>query len=170
MNEINPLEPSIIHREFNAPQQRVFDAWTQVEHLTHWMFPMPGCTCEYLSANIVNGGSSQHKVTMPNGHKMFLFTQYEDIISPEKFVFLQYISNEKGEVVEMKHIPNWPKDMLATLLFEKIDDNRTKLNFIWEPRKPNPAEAECFEATRADHPKAWGAGMKQLDAYLKTLV
>lgn len=165
----NKIEPSVITREFNAPRQLVFDAWTQVKHLNQWMFPMPGCTCDFVSADIKDDGTSLHKVTMPNGHEMWLFTQYEEVVSPEKLVFLQYMSNEKGEIVTMQHMPNWPKDMLATLLFEELSDNKTKLTFLWEPRNPTSEEIEAFEASRADHGKGWGAGMEQLNNYLSSL-
>ena len=162
------VEPSKIIREFNAPRQLVFDAWTQVKHLNNWMFPMDGCTCEFVSANIENDGSSLHKVTMPNGHEMWLFTKYEQVISPEKLVFLQYMSNSDGEIIPNAHIPNWPKDMLATLEFEELSDTKTKLIFYWEPRNPTPEEAEVFENTRSDHDKGWGAGLQQLEFYLSS--
>lgn len=161
--------PSEIIREFTAPRQLVFDTWTQVRHLNNWMFPMPGCKCEFVSANIVDGGSSLHKVTMPNGHKMWLYTKYEEVTSPEKLVFLQYFSNEKGDIVPMPHIPNWPRDMLATLLFEELSGDKTKLTFLWEPRNPTPEELQAFEATRSEHGKGWGAGMEQLNSYLESL-
>lgn len=163
------VEPSVITREFNAPRQLVFDAWTQVEHLNQWMFPMEGCSCEYQSADIVENGTSLHKITMPNGHEMWLFTKYEEVKSPEKLVFLQYMSNEKGEILPNPHMPNWPKDMVATLLFEEISSGKTKLTFLWEPRDPTPEEVDVFEATRSDHGKGWGAGMTQLHQYLDTL-
>ena len=163
------VEPSVITREFNAPRQLVFDAWTQVEHLNNWMFPMSGCTCEFVSATIENNGSSLHKVTMPNGHEMWLYTKYEEVISPEKLVFLQYMSNENGDIMPVEHIPNWPKDMLATLLFDEISDNRTKLTFFWEPQNPTPVEVKAFEDTRADHGKGWGAGIDQLVNYLASV-
>ena len=168
MKKIN-VEPSVITREFNAPRQLVFDAWTQVKHLNNWMFPMPGCICEFVSADIQNGGSSLHKVTMPNGHEMWLFTKYEEVTSPEKLVFLQYMSNQNGEIVPMAHIPNWPRDMLATLLFEELSETKTKLTFLWEPRNPTAQEVAAFESTRADHGKGWGAGMEQLLSYLSSL-
>lgn len=163
------ITPSEITREFNAPRQLVFDAWTKVKHLNNWMFPMPGCRCEFVSADISNGGSSLHKVTMPNGHQMWLFTKYEEVTSPEKLVFLQYFSNEAGDIVPMPHMPDWPKDMLATLLFEELSDDTTKLTFLWEPRDPSTAELAAFEASRADHAKGWGAGMEQLRNYLESI-
>lgn len=167
MNQVK-VEPSEIVREFNAPRQLVFDAWTQVKHLNNWMFPMPGCTCEFVEANIENGGSSLHKITMPNGHEMWLYTKYEEVSAPEKLVFLQYMSNEQGEVVPMTHMSDWPRDMLATLIFEELSEDKTKLTFLWEPRNPTPAEAQAFESTRSDHGKGWGAGMEQLDVYLSS--
>lgn len=130
------------------------------------MFPMQGCTCEFVSANIVDGGASLHKVTMSSGNEMWLFTKYETVQAPNKLVFLQYMSNEHGEIIQMSHMPNWPKDMLATLIFEAVSENKTKLTFYWEPRNPTPDEIAAFEATRADHSKGWGAGMAQLTHYL----
>ena len=166
----NPaVEPSVIAREFHAPRQLVFDAWTKAEHLNHWMFPMSGCTCEFVKADIRDGSTSLHKVTMPNDFEMWLFTRYEEIKSPERLVFLQYMSNEQGDIVPNTQVPNWPKDMLATLLFEEIADNKTKLTFYWEPRNPSQEEIDAFEATRDDHGKGWGAGMTQLNNYLNSL-
>ncbi|MCP4429608.1 MAG: SRPBCC domain-containing protein [Gammaproteobacteria bacterium] len=168
MNNLK-VQPSEIIREFKAPRQLVFDAWTQVEHLNNWMFPMQGCSCEFVSADITDGGSSLHRVTMPNGHEMWLFTRYEEVKSPQKLVFLQYFSNQNGDIVPMTHIPDWPKDMLATLLFEEISENNTRLTFLWEPRDPTSQEVEAFESTRADHESGWGAGMEQLRIYLSAL-
>lgn len=164
----NSVTPSKIVREFNAPRQLVFDAWTKVEHLNNWMFPMQGCSCEFVKADIKTGGSSLHKVTMPNGHEMWLFTQYEEVTFPEKLVFLQYFSNDNGDIVPMQHILNWPKDMLATLSFEEIE-GKTTITFLWEPRNPTTEEIVAFESTRADHGKGWGAGMQQLHIYLSSL-
>ena len=163
------LEPSLIVREFKAPRDLVFNAWTQVEHLDNWMFPMPGCSCEYVEADIREGGSSLHRITMPNGHQMWLLTRYEAVQFPEKLVFLQYMSNEAGELVPNPQMPDWPRDMVATLVFEAIDTGTTRLSFYWEPRNPTPAERAAFEASRSDHGKGWGAGMEQLHNYLEAL-
>jgi len=145
------IEPSVIVREFSAPRELVFDAWIKVEHLNNWMFPMAGCQCHFVKAEIKDGGTSLHKMTMPNGHEMWLFTQYEEVCAPEKLVFLQYMSNEKGEILPHPAMPDWPKDMLATLHFESLAENRTKISFYWEPRNPTDNELAAFEASRSDH-------------------
>ncbi|MBX2883485.1 MAG: SRPBCC domain-containing protein [Granulosicoccus sp.] len=163
------VKPSVLVREFKAPRQLVFAAWTQVKHLNNWMFPMPGCKCEYVSANIVTGGKSLHKITMPDGNQMWLLTRYEEVVSPERLVFLQYFSNEQGDELSMPHIENWPKHMLATLSFEEIEENRTRLTFLWEPRNATEDEISVFESTRSDHDKGWGAGMEQLHNYIESI-
>lgn len=163
------VEPSILIREFDAPRQLVYDAWTNIEHLNNWMFPMPGCTCEYVSADITSGGTSLHKVTMNNGNEMWLFTQYEEVTAPEKLVFLQYMSNQNGDILHMSHMPNWPKHMLATVIFETLTNERTKLTFYWEPQNPSELEIEAFENSREQHGRGWGAGLAQLHTYLSNL-
>ena len=107
---------------------------------------------------------------MPNGHGMWLLTRYEEVVSPERLVFFQYMSNENGDIVPNRHMPNWPKDMRATLLFEEAGDapgEKTKLTFYWEPINPTQEEAEAFEAARSQN--GWAAGLEQLQAYLATL-
>ncbi|MEM6747505.1 MAG: SRPBCC domain-containing protein [Pseudomonadota bacterium] len=160
------VEPSILVREFKAPRQLVFDAWTKVEHLNNWMFPMKGCTCSFVTADIASGGTSLHKLTMPNGHEMWLFTKYEEVSSPDKLIFFQYMSNPDGDILPNPQVPNWPKDMRATLLFEDLDGG-TKLTFLWEPFNPTKEEAETFEAMRAQN--GWVGGLEQLEAYLSSL-
>ena len=86
MNQ-NKVAPSNIIKQFNAPRQLVFDALTNVQHLNNWMFPMQGCSCEFIKADIKTGGSLLHKVTMPNGHEMWVFTEYQEVSSPKKLVF-----------------------------------------------------------------------------------
>lgn len=162
------VEPTILTREYQAPRQLVFDAWTRPEHLIHWNFPFKGFVCEYLTADITPGGSSLHKMTAPNGFEMWLLTKYEEITPPDGLVFRQYNSNADGDILPNPQMPNWPKEMRTTIQLEEAGD-ATKLTLIWQPVNPTREEAETFEATRADHGKGWGGGLEQLDLYLGTL-
>lgn len=162
------VQPSIITREFNAPMQLVFDAWTQPEHLKNWMFPMEGFTCEYASADIRTGGSSLHKMKAPNGFEMWLLTKYEEVTPQNRLAFLQYMSNEAGEIVPNPQMPNWPKHMLATIeLSEK--DGKTLLTLTWEPVEPSEAEVATFTAALESAGNGWSSGVEQLAKYLEQL-
>ena len=166
-NDIN-FEPSIITRELNAPKQLVFDAWTQVDHLKNWQFPMKGARCEYTHADISPGGSSLHKMMMPNGFEMWLLTKYEVVDSPDKLVFRQYMSNEAGEIVQNPQMPTWPKEMRLTINFEEVA-GKTKLELIWEPVDPTKEEAETFKQAGQQSTQGWSMGLDQLEDYLSRL-
>jgi uncharacterized protein YndB with AHSA1/START domain len=167
MNDSTELmvEPTILTREYNAPRQLVFDAWTQPEHLKNWQFPFKGFTCEFAYADIKPGGSSLHKMTAPNGFEMWLLTKYEEINPPKSLVFRQYNSNEAGDILPNPQMPNWPKEMRTTIKLEEVGD-KTKLQLIWQPVNPTEEEAQAFEASRPEQDKGWGGGLEQLDVYL----
>lgn len=162
------VEPTIITREFNAPRQLVFDAWTQAEHLKNWMFPQPGWTNDYATADIRPGGSDLYKMTSPSGHEMWLLTKYEEITPPESLVFRQYMSNESGDILPNPQMPNWPKELRTTIKLEEFE-GKTKLQLIWQPINPTQEEIDTFEASRAQHGNGWGGGLDQLNTYLGSL-
>jgi len=167
-NEIM-VEPTILTREYNAPQQLVFEAWTQAEHLKNWQFPFKGFKCEFATADIKPGGSTLHKMIAPNGFEMWLMTKYDEINPYDSLVFRQYTSNEAGDILPNPQIPNWPKELRTTINFEVIGDGKTRLQLIWQPINPTQEEAEAFEASRPEHDKGWGGGLDQLIGYLETL-
>jgi len=162
------VAPSILTREYDAPQQLVFEAWTQVKHLKNWMFPFKGFRCEYVSADITPGGTSLHKMTTPDGFEMWLLTRYEQINPFDSLVFRQYNSNEAGDILPNPQMPNWPKEMQTTIKLEE-SAGKTKLQLIWQPIDPTQEEIEAFESSRPDHEKGWGGGLEMLVSYLDTL-
>ena len=162
------VEPTILTREFNAPRELVFDAWTKPEHLKNWMFPQQGFSCEYVSADITPGGASLHKMSAPNGFEMWLLTKYEEISPPSKLVFRQYTSNASGDILPNPQMPDWPRELRTTITLEAVG-GKTRLQLVWQPVDPTREEIEAFEASRAEHGKGWGGGLEQLDAYLDSL-
>jgi len=162
------LPPSILTREFNAPKQLVFDAWTQPEHLKNWMFPQQGWTNEYLSADIRPGGSDHYKMIAPDGHEMWMLTKYEEINEPDGLVFVQYFSNEAGDILPNPMMPNWPQELRTSIVLEETD-GKTLLTLTWQPINPTREEAETFDHSRDQHGNGWGGGFDQLTAYLETL-
>ena len=166
MSEIT-VEPSVLTRDFDAPMQLVYEAWTQENHLCKWQVPSAEVSCEYKSADIKAGGSALHKMVMPNGHEMWLLTQYHELSPYHTIVFRQYESNEAGEIMPPS-MPNWPKEIQATI---KLSDNDgvTHMQFIWQPINPTAEEAEAWEASRSQHGKGWGGSFELLAGYLSDL-
>jgi len=163
MSEIT-VEPSILTRDFDAPMQLVYEAWTQQDHLCKWQVPNAEVACVYKSADIKAGGSALHKMIMPNGHEMWLLTQYHELSPHHTIVFTQYESNEAGDILPPS-MPNWPKEIRATI---KLSENNgmTHMQFIWQPINPSKEEAEAWEVSRPQHGKGWGGSFELLAGYL----
>lgn len=161
------VEPSVMTRDFDAPMQLVYQAWTEEAHLCQWQVPNADIQCVYLSADIRAGGSTLHKMVMPNGHEMWLLTKYQALNPYDTIVFLQYQSNENGEVLPPP-MPNWPREIQATI---KLSENNgvTHMQFIWQPLNPTKEEAEAWEASRPQHGKGWGGSFELLAGYLDKL-
>lgn len=162
------VQALVLTREYDAPKELVFECWTRSEHLCHWQFPMPGFTCEFTRDDIRAGGASLHKMTMPNGNSIWLLTEYDEISPPDKLVFRQYDADESGEKQGRSPMPNWPRELVATVLLEE-SEGKTLMTFTWEPLNPTAEEAAAFSAAVDKVGGGWGGGFEQLAAYLATL-
>lgn len=167
MNSKIKVEPSVLTKDYAAPIQLVYDAWTQEQHLCKWQVPNSKVLCEYKFADIKAGGSALHKMTMPNGNEMWMLTQYHELMPPKTIVFTQYESNENGDVLAPR-MPNWPKEIRATIALNE-SDGITHMQFIWQPVNPTLQEAEAWEASRSQHGNGWGGGFEMLANYLSGL-
>jgi len=167
MTETINVEPSILTRDYQAPMQMVYQAWTQAEHLCKWQVPNNEIVCEYKFADIKTGGSALHKMIMPSGGEMWLLTKYHELTPPDTIVFTQYESNVDGEIMPPR-MPNWPKEIRATIKLSEVD-GITNMQFIWQPMNVTKEEAEAWEASRSQHGMGWGGGFEMLAAYLDTL-
>lgn len=161
----NPVAPTILTRDYDAPIELVFEAWTRAEHLQNWQVPFDGFKFEFAHADIRPGGFTLHKMTAPNGFEMWLKTEYRSVTPHTELAFVQYTSNEAGEFVPNPKMPDWPRNLLTTIKLEAIE-NKTRLQLIWQPIDPGDAEAQAFDQSRAEHGAGWGAGLEQLAAYL----
>lgn len=166
MSEIN-VEPSILTRDFDAPMQIVYEAWTQENHLCKWQAPNAEIVCVYKSVDIRVGGSTLHKMVMPKGNEMWLLTKYQELSPYNTIVFTQYQSNENGEILPPP-MPNWPKEIRATIKLSEAN-SVTNMQFIWQPINPTKEEAEAWEASRSQHGKGWGGSFELLAGYLAKL-
>lgn len=166
MTEIN-VKPSILSRDFDAPMQLVYEAWTEEQHLCQWQVPNADIVCEYSVADIRDGGSSLHKMLMPGGREMWLLTEYHELVPYHTIVFTQYMSNEQGEILPPP-MPNWPKEIRATINLSETD-GVTHMEFIWQPINPTREEAEAWEASRSQYSQGWAGSFELLSAYLVKL-
>ena len=118
----------LITREFDAPRELVFQAWTDPAHLTRWYAPS-GCSIEFRKIDVRPGGTFHSCIRTPDGHHCWCIGTYREVVAPERIVQTMVISDENGNSVEPTDAgmdPAWPRETILTVTFVE-QEGRTKL-------------------------------------------
>ena len=73
-------------RDFNAPREKVFQAWTDPEILMQWFGPK-GVSTESAQIDLKVGGKYQYTLKLPDGKIVNHHGEYREIDPPNKLVF-----------------------------------------------------------------------------------
>jgi uncharacterized protein YndB with AHSA1/START domain len=65
-------------REFNAPVEKVWRAFTEAELLERWIAPKPW-TAKFKTLDFTVGGISLYAMISPEGHKHWVYDEFTDI-------------------------------------------------------------------------------------------
>lgn len=88
----------IIAREFDAPRELVFRAWTDTKQLAQWWGPR-GFTSPVCEWDVRAGGKIYHVMRAPNGNDFPMGGRFIEIAPPEKLVFSSGALDEKGKLL-----------------------------------------------------------------------
>jgi uncharacterized protein YndB with AHSA1/START domain len=158
-------EVFVIAHAFDAPIERVFEAWADPERMAHWMGPK-GATMEILKADVRKGGGLFYK--MPSGEStMYGKIEYLQIAKPDRLVYRQCFCDAQGNVARHPMAPAWPEFMHTTVDFVSEGLDRTRVIVRWAPEKPTAAELEIFVKARAGMTGGWDGSFDKLEDYLK---
>ena len=94
-------------RVFDAPRDIVFKAWSDAEALAQWWGPK-GFGMEVATLDFRPGGWFHYSMKSPDGKLMWGKFVYGEIKAPEKFVFINSFSDEKGNNTRNPWMPKWP--------------------------------------------------------------
>lgn len=142
---------AVITRVFDAPRRLVWAAWTDPEHLPHWMVGSEGWTMPVCEIDLRPGGTWHFVWRRSDGTEMEMHGDYRDITPPERLVSTESWGGD------------WPETLNTLVLTE--DDGRTTMTLtILYPSK---------EARDAALETGMKEGMSQsfdrLAAHLETL-
>jgi uncharacterized protein YndB with AHSA1/START domain len=102
----------VISRLLDAPQELVFDAWSDPRHITHWWGPQGFSTTTY-AMDFRAGGEWRFCMHGPDGRDYENRITYLEVVRPER---LSYQHGGGGE----------PVDFQVQVTFEPVQ-NRTRL-------------------------------------------
>jgi uncharacterized protein YndB with AHSA1/START domain len=154
----------VITRVFDAPRELVFKAWTESERLREWWGPK-GFAMLSLKLDLRLGGVFHYCMRAPNGSEMWGKFVYREIAAPERIVFVNLFSDEKGNLIRHPLSPTWPLEVLATLTLTE-HGGKTTLRLQGRPINASEDERKTFEAGHKSMQQGFGGTFDQLAAYL----
>ena len=154
----------VLVREFAAPRQLVWDAWTKPEHLQRWFGPK-GFSLTVGAFDFKPGGTFLYGMKSPDGHAMWGKWIFREIVPPEKLVVIASFSDAQGDVTRHPLSASWPLETLSTTtLAEK--DGQTTLTLRWVAINATDEERQTFDAAHDSMTQGWSGTIEQLTAYL----
>lgn len=153
----------LITREFNAPRNLVWKAWTDPEHLPHWWGPK-GMPTSVKKFDLRVGGTFLYHMQAPQGGMWGKFV-YREIVAPTKLVFVTSFSNEQSEVTRAPFWDTWPLEILNTVTFEERQ-GRTIQTLRGQPLNATQAEWAKFRQEHQGVTAGYNGTMDQLRDFL----
>lgn len=119
------LAAKTIHivREFNAPIEKVWKAWTDPDLIEKWIAPKPW-TAETKIMDFTVGGIWLYAMVSPEGQKHWTHVEFTAIENGSSISSTNMFSDEDGNTVA-----GAPKSYTETK-FSSIDSNKTKVDVV----------------------------------------
>ena len=156
--------PFVVSRVLDAPRDKVWKAWTEVERLKQWWGPK-GFVVTHCKIDLRPGGIMHYCLRSPEGNDMWGRFVYREIARPERLVWVNSFSDEKGGVTRHPMSPGWPREMLTTVSFAE-QEGGTLVTVQWIPIDATEEERRTFEAGRDSMQQGWTGTFEQLALYL----
>ncbi len=160
-----------IDRIFDAPKETVWKAWTDEEMAKKWWGP-ESFTAPSIKIDLRVGGKYIFAMHGPAGTEwdkyMYSAGEYLEIIPNEKLVVTDYFSDAEGNMMEPSEQgqdSNFPKVSTVTVLFETVEEGKTKLSIIY----PKPETQEQMDAMlKSGMKEGWSSSLNKLALTLKS--
>ena len=159
------IEPFVISRVFDAPRDRVWQAWTEVERMKQWWGPK-GFTVTHCRLDFRPGGKGHYCLRAPDGSEMWGRFVYREIVKPELLVWINSFSDKDGGLTTHPMNPNWPREMHTTVRFRDLG-GKTEVTVTWIPVDGSTdTELKTFDQGRDSMKGGWTGTLDQFTAYL----
>jgi uncharacterized protein YndB with AHSA1/START domain len=144
----------LVERDFNAPRQLVFDAFTKPELIRRWLLGPDGWTMPVCEIDLRVGGRYRYVWRkQPEGQQMGISGEFREIVRPEKLVATETFDEAW-----------YPGEALDTTVFEERGDvTRVRLTVLYQSQEARDT------ATRSGMEQGMAAGYDRMEQVLSSL-
>ncbi len=135
--------PLVITRIFDAPVERVWQAWIDPEQVKQWWGP-DGFSSPSAEIDFREGGTSLVCMRAPKefgGQDMFSTWTYTKIVPMAQIEYVHNLADSSGRKIDPREIgmpADFPQDMRHVVTFKNLGPSRTELvvtEYGWAPGK-----------------------------------
>lgn len=156
----------MISRLFDAPIERVFDAWADQQKMAQWSGP-PGATLTPLSGDIEEGSVMHTRSDHPEMGTTYTLALWREVTPPSRIAWEQSFADEDGNKIRPGFFPAWPLTLLTEVDFEPVDDG-TRVTLTWTPIEGSDEDIAEFERQMGSMEMGWGGSLDKLAEFLST--
>lgn len=156
--------PFVLSREFAAPRDLVWRAWTEAEHFGRWFGPK-GMKIDLARFDLRSGGITHYSMTAPDGAKMWGKAVYREVVPPVRLVWINSFADAQGAAIPPPFSEPWPRELLTVVTFADAG-GKTTVTITCTPFESTRAERDTFERGRESMALGWTGTLDQLAAHL----
>jgi uncharacterized protein YndB with AHSA1/START domain len=153
----------VIRREFDAPRDLVWRAWTEADRLEKWWGPT-GWSLEVRSLDLRPGGVFLYAMRA-DSNLMFGRFVYREVKPPEHLTWVTSFSDEHGGMTRAPFAAHFPLEVLSTLSLEERG-RRTLLTLRGSPVNATEGERAFYEGMLSSMEAGYRGTFDQLDEHL----
>jgi len=154
----------VISREFAAPRELVWKAWTEAGRLNQWWGPK-GFEMLASKLELRPGGVFHYGMRAPNGHEMWGKFVYREIVAPERLALVVSFSDAQCGVTRHPMSATWPLEVLNTMMLAE-HGGKTTMTLHGIPVNATEEERKTFAAGRDSMRQGFKGTLDQLEEYL----
>lgn len=148
-----------VTRLFNAPVERVWNAWTDSELVKQWWGP-EGFTCPNAEIDFRMGGKYFLAMQDPSGKVVWSSGIYKEIDPLKKIICTDYFSDESGNIISASEVGmpgEWPLECIMTVEFRRVSGGQTEMT-IKHQGIPKEMHDDCVDG--------WNSSINILQSFL----
>jgi uncharacterized protein YndB with AHSA1/START domain len=154
-----------ITREFNAPREMVYKAWTDPKQFAQWWGPK-GDGINIRTFELKPEGTCLYSMKMPDGNEMWGKFVYKELVTPERIVFINSFTDKDGNVVPAPFFKVWPLQIMNVLTLTE-HEGKTILILRGGPIGATAEEYAAFDEMKSGMQGGFKGTFDQLEEFLQ---
>jgi len=157
--------PFVLTREFAAPRDLVWRAWTERDRFVRWFGPK-GFKTQMVQFDLRPGGLTHYNQTAPDGKMLWGKAVYCEVMPPTKLVWINSFSDQDAGITRHPFSTDpWPLQLLTTVTFAE-QAGQTTVTVHWVPYEATEEERRVFDSKLDSMKQGWGGTFDQLGDFL----